>query len=94
MASKPIAWRSIPCLLETYYEDQCCPHAVQVVLAGDTNGTWAVRVVPIMVGNNDNGKKLLAHLYGIVLQQRMEKEELALWHEVLLDERDGVHISS
>ena len=78
MASKPIAKRTIPCPLGTCREDQSCPDAVQATLAADGNGAPAVRVGPIVVGNDGDGEELLAHPPGIALLRQIGEEELAL----------------
>ena len=78
MASKTIAKRTVPCTLGTRHEDQWCPHAMQVALATDGNGAPAVRVGPIVVGNDGDGEELLAYPPGIVLRWQIGEEELAL----------------
>ena len=65
MASKPIANRTIHCLLGTYCEDQWCPHTVQAALVADSNWAPVVLVGPIVVGSNGDGKELLAHPLGL-----------------------------
>ena len=74
MASKPTTKRTIPFPLGTCHEDQWCPHIMQTALAADGNGAPAVRVGSIMVGNDGDGKELLAHPPGIELLQKIGEE--------------------
>ena len=90
MASKPIAKRSIPCPLGTYYKEQWCPHAVQAALTADNNGALTVRVALIVADNGNDDEGLLVHPLGIALPWRLEEEELKVWCKVPLDEQDGV----
>ena len=94
MASNTTSRRAIPCPLGTYHENQWCPHAVQAVLAANGNGAPAVRVTPIVAGNDGDGEEWLAHPPGIALRRQTREEELALRREVALEEQDGVYISS
>lgn len=75
--------------METFCEDEWFPHAMEATLAADGNGVPAASGIPIVAGNVGEGRELLAHAPGIMLQKRFEEEELVLRREVSVHEQGG-----
>ena len=76
MSSCSIEKRTIRIPLGTSRKDQWCRHVVQAALAAHGNGAPVVQMIPIMAGNDSDGKELLAHPPWILLQWQIGEEEL------------------